>query len=443
MKTSRMNTLTQAAIESKLRNLKSSGETDVSFSVGGVAGLKIRWRGQKNVQWFFRSQSQGLRVVKTSPYSSMSLQQARDWARFILEHDGKTPKEVEAQAKNAKTVAELWSDFLNDFFKSGEWTYSPKAMANKEAFGRNHVFPYIGKLVPDDVDYPHVIDALNGAKSKDNRRKRLFIIRQFLKWCKPRGLRTRPLPTDIDELKTSLTAFGGNQRHQPAVGWKNVPRFVNALMSGKNSRSIGALALLFKILTASRNEPVHYAQWSEFNDDFSLWTVPREHMKEKHDKKNSSNKIKRTDPHLVPLSSQARAILLLLKEAKGTTGLVFGSGCGANFGKPISDATLKAYIVRVSDREEREGREGFRDKKQLDKNGNPRIAVPHGFRSDFESWALEMAFPERIISMCQDHLDKTDAYSGAYRRDDQLTPRRELLQAWADYCFSQCQLDWL
>lgn len=443
MKATRIPEMKQTAVEAKLRNLKASGKADVSFSVGGVAGLKIRWRGSNNIQWCFRSQSQGLKAVKTAPYASMSLQQAREWARFILEHNGKTPKEIEAETPHVKTVAQLWPEFLEDSFKSGQWTYSPKVQANKEAFGRNHVFPYMGDLSPEEVDYPQVIEALNGAISNDNRKKRLIIIRQFLKWCKPKGLRTKPLPTDIDELKTYLTAIDIKLDHQPAVGWKNVPRFVHALMSGKNSRSIGALALLFKILTVSRNEPVRLAQWSEFDADFSLWTVPRQHMKEKHDKKNTSNKVRRTDPHLVPLSNQARKILLLLKSVKGTTGLVFGSGFGANFGRPITDATLKAYIVRVNAREERAGREGFRDKSQLDKKGNPRVAVPHGFRSDFESWALENGYPERIINMCQDHLDKTDAYNGAYRRDDQLERRRELLQAWADYCLGQCPADWL
>lgn len=443
MKSTRIPELKQAVVDSKLRSLKASGQTDVSFSVGGVAGLKVRWRGVNSVQWLFRSQSQGLKIIKTAPYASMSLQAARDWARFILEHNGKTPREVEAEASSIKTVAELWPEFLADSFKSGQWTYSPKVQADKEAFGRNHVFPYIGKLTPEEVDYPHVIAALNGASSKDNRKKRLIIIRQFLRWCKPKGLRTSPLPTDIDELKTSLTAIDSKLDHHPAVGWENVPRFVQALMSGKYNRSVGALALLFKILTVASNEPIYFAEWSEFDDSFTLWTVPREHMKEKHDKKNTSNKIRRTDPHLVPLSNQARAILLLLKEVKGTTGLVFGSGFGANFGRPISNSTLRAYIVRVSAREEREGHEGFRDKNQLDKDGNPRVAVPHGFRSDFESWALEKGFPERIIGMCQDHLDKTDAYNGAYRRDDQLKSRRELLQAWADYCLEKCPANWL
>lgn len=164
-------------------------------------------------------------------------------------------------------------------------------------------------------------------------------------------------------------------------------------------------------------------------------------MKEKKEK-GKSIRTERTDPHLVPLSNQAQAILLLLKELKGTTGLVFGSGFGANFGRPISDRTLKAYIERVSDREERARRVSFRDINELDDDGRPRVAVPHGFRSDFESWALEHGFPERIINMCQDHLDKTDNYNRAYRRDTQLPARRELLQAWADYCLSQCPADW-
>lgn len=441
MASARSKTLTDKEIKAKIKALEQSEQKECVFNVGGVAGLAVRWRGANSIQWLLRVQTKSLRIKKTASFASMSLREAREWAAFILANNGKTQKEIEAEQTEAKTVAELWPDFLTAFFASDGWTYSEKARHNKEAFGRRHIFPYIGGLRPDEIDYPHVIAALNGAISADNRKKRLVIIRQFLNWCKPQGLRTKPLPTDLSELKSSLVVLEKKANHQPVVSWQEVPRFVCALMSGKNSRSIGALALLFKILTIARNAPIRLATWAEFDETLTLWTVPRQHMKEKKEK-GKSIRTERTDPHLVPLSNQAQAILLLLKELKSTTGLVFGSGFGANFGRPISDRTLKAYIERVSDREERAGRVSFRDTNELDDDGRPRVAVPHGFRSDFESWALEHGFPERIINMCQDHLDKTDNYNRAYRRDTQLPARRELLQAWADYCLSQCPADW-
>jgi integrase len=58
----------------------------------------------------------------------------------------------------------------------------------------------------------------------------------------------------------------------------------------------------------------------------------------------------------------------------------------------------------------------------------------HGFRSSFRDWAAEQtSFPNIVAEAALAHVigDKTEA---AYRRGDLLEKRRDLMQAWADYC---------
>jgi hypothetical protein len=58
----------------------------------------------------------------------------------------------------------------------------------------------------------------------------------------------------------------------------------------------------------------------------------------------------------------------------------------------------------------------------------------HGFRSGFRDWVGEETnFSRDLAEIALAHVvgDETER---AYRRGDALEKRRELMQAWADYC---------
>ena len=58
----------------------------------------------------------------------------------------------------------------------------------------------------------------------------------------------------------------------------------------------------------------------------------------------------------------------------------------------------------------------------------------HGFRSTFRDWAAEQtAFPRDVAEMALAHTVK-DKVEAAYRRGDLFEKRRELMDAWAEYC---------
>ena len=58
----------------------------------------------------------------------------------------------------------------------------------------------------------------------------------------------------------------------------------------------------------------------------------------------------------------------------------------------------------------------------------------HGFRSSFHDWAAEHTdFPREVAEAALAHAvaDKVEA---AYRRGDQFDKRRQLMEAWGQYC---------
>ena len=70
----------------------------------------------------------------------------------------------------------------------------------------------------------------------------------------------------------------------------------------------------------------------------------------------------------------------------------------------------------------------------------PAHVTPHGFRSSFRNWAARARINgERIdrdlAEMCLGHLVKGKV-EAAYWTEDALDERREIMEAWADYCGS-------
>lgn len=192
-------------------------------------------------------------------------------------------------------------------------------------------------------------------------------------------------------------------QHHPALPYAQLNAFVTDL---KTSRSMGAKALQFAILSAARSGEVRLATWSEIDLDAAVWIVPAERMKMKRE-------------HRVPLSTQAVELLRsVMSETVNPTDYVFPSD---HPGKNLSDMTLTAGIRR-------------RNAKELKwKDDSGEAITVHGFRSTFSTWASETTpFPQAVVEMALAHAvgNKVEA---AYRRGDLFEKRRALMQEWANY----------
>lgn len=185
---------------------------------------------------------------------------------------------------------------------------------------------------------------------------------------------------------------------QAAMPYGDIPAFLSDLHNRQDA-SLGALALEFTVLCASRSGEVRLAVWSEIDLDRKLWRIPASRMKA--DKE-----------HSVPLSDRAVEIL---NSARARTigdpppsGLVFP---GLKPGKPLSDATLRAVMKRMN----------------LD-----RFTV-HGFRSGFRDWCgNETNFPRELAEESLAH--SLGSVEAAYRRGQAIERRRVLMNAWATFC---------
>lgn len=138
-------------------------------------------------------------------------------------------------------------------------------------------------------------------------------------------------------------------------------------------------------------------QWAELREDGAIWVVPEGRMKLRL-------------PHVVPLSTQARAILAQLREVNGDVPLVLDSP--ANTGHPLSENTFLFALYRM---------------------GYKGLMTAHGFRALASTVLNEQSgFGHDVIERQLSHRE-TDAVRAAYNRAEYLAQRRELMQWWSEW----------
>lgn len=155
-------------------------------------------------------------------------------------------------------------------------------------------------------------------------------------------------------------------------------------------------AIQMLALTFQRTKEVRFAEWSQFDIEARLWRIPAEVMKMR-------------EAHVVPLSSQALAVLDALRPLTGAGRLVFPST--TNRERPISENTCVYALARM----------GYKGR-----------MTGHGFRSVASTLLNEHGFRHDVIERQLAHVEK-NTVRAAYNRAEYLPERRAMMQGWADY----------
>ena len=357
---------------------------------GGGLYLQVDKSGAR--RWLLRITVHGKRRdFGLGSANLVSLAKARDQAldlRKLVQSGGNpTVREREKQGR-AMTFAELARTVHERKFKDGR--NNGKHVAQWINTLQKYAFPIIGDLSVEDVnqdDIEHVLDPIWTTRPETARRVLQRVKTVFDHAC-GRGLRSRGNPTT--GMRTLMRPQGDRAKNFTALHYNDVDKLVTELGGSTN---IGALALLFTTLTASRSGPVRAATWSELDNDLKVWTVP-------------AKKMKTGKEFVVPLSMPARDVLLRAQAHRTkASDLVFPSPS-----KPtamISENTMRKLLQAHF----------------------PGVTV-HGMRSAFRTWASEIVAAEReVAEMCLAHAigGKTEQ---AYNRAEFLEKREMLLEKW-------------
>ena len=115
-------------------------------------------------------------------------------------------------------------------------------------------------------------------------------------------------------------------------------------------------------------------------------------------------------PHLVPLSRQAAAILREIEPLTGRGRYVFPSPRSAQ--RPLSDNAVTAALRRM----------GYTGEQMS----------WHGFRAMASTLLNEQGYAPDVIELQPAHQERNEVRA-AYNRAQRLNERRKMMQAWADY----------
>jgi integrase len=178
------------------------------------------------------------------------------------------------------------------------------------------------------------------------------------------------------------------------------PKAVGELLraiDGYKGAFITRCALRLAPLVFVRPGELRQAQWTEFDLEKSEWRIPATRMKMRVQ-------------HIVPLSTQAVAILRELQPSTGRFQFLFPS-VRSRF-RPMSENTITAAIRRL----------GYTGQEM----------TGHGFRSMASTLLNEQGWNRDAIERQLAHSER-DAVRAAYNYAEHLPDRRRMMQAWGNY----------
>jgi integrase len=353
--------------------------------------------------WVFRWAEDGKdRYMGLGAVHTVSLAEAREKAREArkLRVEGIDPIEhrnaQRAAARLERAKAITFDECRDRYITAHQagWR-SVKHVSEWRTTLQAYVSPIFGKLPDQSIDVPLVMLALEPIWNKipHTANRIRGRIERILDWATVRGYRQGENPArwrrHLDHLLPGVSKVRA-AGHYPALPYSEIGTFMAELKSHGGGSSC---ALAFLILTAARSGEVLGASWDEIDFEARLWTIPAARMKSHRE-------------HRVPLSEPACEILKRQADMRENE-LVFPGRT-----RQLNNRGFYHLFQRM-------GREGL---------------TVHGFRSTFRDWAAEQTnFSREVCEMALAHAvsDKTEA---AYRRGDMFEKRRQLMEAWAEYC---------
>jgi len=264
-------------------------------------------------------------------------------------------------------------------------------------------FPWIGKRPIADIEPPELLECLRRVEARgaiETAHRVKDACGQVFRFGIAIGACKRNPAADLrDALRPVQT------RHHAAI---TDPKQVGKLMrdiADYSGHPVTRAALQLSALLLLRPGELRHMEWTWIDLDGATLTVPAETMKRMKAEKVGG------PPHVVPLASQAIALLEALRPLTGHGRYVFpalttGQRC-------MSENTVRSALRRL----------GY---------GNDDMTA-HGFRATARTMIAErLNVPAEVIEAQLAHA-VGDALGRAYNRTQFLEQRRNMMQAWADY----------
>jgi integrase len=344
--------------------------------------------------WFEKRE----KTLSIGPYPQIGLNEARQRvleARTLLTH-GKDPT-VEKKAQRAHSIAagRTFKEVALEWFGkySPNWTRSYREMVLARL--ERQLFPWLGDRPANAITAPELLTVLRRIESRgaiETAHRVLQHASVIFRYAVASGLVERDPAGD---LRGALAPT--KVQHYAAL---TEPKKVGELMrsiDGYQGSFVVACALKLAPLLFVRPSELRRMEWSEIDFEASEWRIP-------------AIKMKMRDPHIVPLSKQAVAVLRELQPLTGSGRYCFPSERTTE--RPMSENTVGSALRRL----------GYSTQEM----------TSHGFRAMAFTLLNELGFPPDVIERQLAHAER-NKIRAAYNRAEYLDERRTMMQSWSDY----------
>lgn len=392
----------------QVKNAKAGEKQAKLYDVDGLFLLVApTGKGRGGKRWRLKYYFDGKeKLLALGTYPEVSLAEARtrrDQARQLVAN-GIDPGDMKKRLKveKAEQQANTFEKLAREWHKRQSGILADKTKGMLMARLERDVFPVIGDTPLAELKPRTILESVlrpiedRGAAELSHRVR--GVISQILRYGVACGSCERDLTID---LRGALRPV--QRKHHAALdaGGTTDPAKVGALLraiDGFDGSLIVKYALQLHPLVVTRPGELRHAEWSEIDFDSATWAIP-------------AGKMKMKNPHLVPLSPAALAILRELHKLTGGGKYLFPSV--RSTARPISDNTMNAALRRL----------GYTNKE----------IVSHGWRAIFRTLADEVLQERVDIIEAQLAHQVADTLGRAYNRTSFMKERRELMNKWAKY----------
>lgn len=382
--------------DTAIRKTKSADKPRRLFDGGGLY-LEVAPSGGKWWRLKYRFGGKEKRLsLGTYPDTGLADARARrDAARKLLAAgiDPGEQRKAERAAGNER-AANSFEVVAREWLAKQSWVQSYRIKV--EAWMGNDVYPYIGARPIAELSAPEFLRVARRIEERgaiESAHRVMQTCGQILRYGIATGRADR---NPIADLKGALAS--PPERHHAAI---TDPVELGALLraiDGYSGDPATRAALKLSALLFVRPGELRHAEWAEIDLDAAEWNIP-------------AGKMKMRQPHLVPLSDQAVAILRDLQPLTGHGQYVFPGGRSPR--RPMSNNAINAALRRM----------GF----------GTDVMTAHGFR------ATARTILDEVLGYRVDYIEHQLAHAvkdpngRAYNRTAHLAERRKMMQGWADF----------
>jgi len=383
--------------DTAIRNAKPKA-APYKLSDGGGLFLLVNTNGSRWWRYSYRFDGKQ-KTISLGVYPDVSLKDARAKhaeARITLAK-GINPSvdrklEKAARIEDGKNSFEfLAKDWVTTQLKSLTQSHRDRTLKRFE----HYLFPWIGNQPIKSIKAPDLLDCLRRIQKLNKLETAHRVLQatgQVFRYAVQQGLVTRDITADLRGAIPAPTV-----KHMASLTEPDQVADLLKAIEGFTGGLIVQHALKLAPLVFVRPGELRRAKWADIDLKAAEW-------------KYQVSKTK--TEHIVPLSTQALAILNALHPISGNREFVFPGAHDPK--KPMSDAAINAALKRL----------GYDTQKDITGHGFRAMArtILHE-RLNFDPLIIEQQLAHRV----------PDALGSAYNRTKFLSQRKLMMQHWADY----------